>query len=96
MHLHFMAYNYSLCYLQNRAYYDNIYICKKKNVPMVPRKYKPAIEKYHSLTIVIFNQPNNCIHSNNICQKTILENEKKNCLPNSPYHCAMPEAVVDY
>ena len=44
---------------------------------MVPRKYKPVIEKYHSLTIVIFNQPNNCIHSNNICQKTILENEKK-------------------
>ena len=22
--------------------------------------------------------------------------KKKNCLPNSPYHCAMPEAIVDY
>ena len=36
MHLHPMTYNYSMCYLQNRTFYDNI----KTRVPMAPNKYK--------------------------------------------------------
>ena len=43
---------------------------------MMPNKYEPAIEKYHSPNIILPTQSNNCIHSYKIYQKTILEKKK--------------------
>lgn len=77
MHLHPMTYNYSVCYLQNKAYHDNT----KKGVSMVPNKFKPVIEKYPSSNIVLPTQSNNCTHSYKIYQKTIPRNEQKKLSP---------------